>query len=96
MTEPDKSPPEMVISGEDFQFLYESFRLLTSPYTSNDRLAEVIKTEDAIWAWLQRIESGQPNASLVRNTTAVRGYWQSARHLLRWSARGRRPWHKGG
>jgi hypothetical protein len=64
-----RSSKDVVISREDFQFLYESFRELTSPYTSSDRLAEIIKIEDDIWAWLQRMQNGQPSASLVREST---------------------------
>jgi hypothetical protein len=65
----DDASMGVTISAEDFNFLFASFQQLTSPHTSNDRLAEIIKTEDEIWAWLQRIKNGKPDASLVRKPT---------------------------
>lgn len=56
----------VTISAQDFKFLFDAFETLMSPYSSNDQLAEIIKTEDDIWAWLQRMKSCDPDASLVR------------------------------
>jgi hypothetical protein len=65
----DSSAVGVTISAQDFKFLFDAFETLTSPYSSNDQLAEVIKTEDDIWAWLKQIKNGHPSASLVPNTT---------------------------
>lgn len=59
----------VTISTEDFKFLFAAFEALTSPYTSNDELAEIIRLENDIWRWLQRIENGDPDAALVNKPT---------------------------
>ena len=65
----NNSAAGVTISAQDFKFLFDAFETLMSPYSSNDQLAEIIKTEDDIWAWLKQIKNGHPSASLVPNTT---------------------------
>lgn len=59
----------VTISAQDFDFLFTAFETLTSPYTSNDDLAEIIRLENDIWKWLQRIKNGDPGVSLARKLT---------------------------
>lgn len=58
----------VTLSDEDFEFIYGAFERLMSPTASDEELSEAIsfveamKTENAIWAVLQRIK-GTESAS---------------------------------
>lgn len=47
----------VVISDEDFRFFHDTFETLTSPYSSEEELAECIRLENEIWQRLQAIKA---------------------------------------
>jgi len=42
------------LSGKDFAFLYETWRRITSPYTSNEEMERLFKLEVRIWEIVHR------------------------------------------
>lgn len=45
----------VTLSDEDFDYIYDSFEKLMSPYSTNEELVAMIKEENRIWKKLQQI-----------------------------------------
>lgn len=54
----------VTIPGEDFDVLFTMFERLTSPYSTINELAEIIRFENQIRRWLEAIKTGKVGVSL--------------------------------
>jgi hypothetical protein len=45
----------ITLSDEDFNYLYDTFERMMSPWSSNAELVELMKNENRIWEKLQQI-----------------------------------------
>lgn len=63
----------VTISDEDFQFFYDTFEKLMSPYSSNDELIEMMKLEGEIWNRLKVLKEkmSNPASDVTRPSPAV-------------------------
>ena len=72
----------VTMSDKDFNYIYDTFEKMMSPWSTHEELVESMKNENRIWERLQQIKGADDRIDQIPSTTPDSRASQSSRKSI--------------